>query len=44
MLLENWLLIEQKAGSGSAQIDEVKAKFPKRVKKRRKIKVDDGSV
>lgn len=39
MLLENWLLIEQKANSN--KVEEVKAKFPKRVKKRRKIKVVD---
>ncbi len=44
MLLENWLQIEQKAGSNSTLIEEVKAKFPKRVKKRRKIKVVDTAT
>lgn len=44
MLLENWLQIEQKAGSSAAVIEDVKAKFPKRVKKRRKIKVVDTAT
>ena len=39
MLLENWLSIEEK--SKSDQIDAIKAKFPKRVKKRRKVKIVD---
>ena len=37
MLLENWLGVEQEEGSDF--IDQVKKKFPKRVKKRRKVKV-----
>jgi len=43
MLLENWLLMEQKAGSDK-DVQDVKAKFPKRVKKRRKVKVVDSST
>jgi crooked neck len=42
MLLENWLQIEQRAGSD--QVEQVKAKFPKRVKKRRKVKVVDSAT
>jgi len=38
MLLENWLRMEQKEHpEGSKHIDSVKAKFPKRVKKRRNV-------
>lgn len=44
LLLENWLQIEQKARSDQNVIDDVKAKFPKRVKKRRKIKVIDTAT
>jgi hypothetical protein len=36
MVLENWLMMEQRVGT-STSVDEVKAKFPKRVKRRRKV-------
>jgi hypothetical protein len=37
MLLENWLSVEEAAGDAFA--DQVRKKFPKRVKKRRKVKM-----
>jgi hypothetical protein len=37
MLLENWLSVEETAGDEFA--DQVRKKFPKRVKKRRKVKI-----
>lgn len=37
MLLENWLSVEEAAGDDFA--DQVRKKFPKRVKKRRKVKI-----
>jgi crooked neck len=37
LLLENWLSVEE--AHETTHIDEVKKKFPKRVKKRRKVKV-----
>lgn len=42
MILENWLKVEDKFGSKES-IEEVKAKMPKRVKKRRKIKLVEQS-
>lgn len=37
MLLENWLDVEE--GAESDFVDQVRKKFPKRVKKRRKVKI-----
>jgi quinol monooxygenase YgiN len=37
LLLENWLSVEE--AHTTSHIDEVRKKFPKRVKKRRKIKL-----
>lgn len=42
MLLENWLQLEQRACTD--QVDKVKVKFPKRVKKRRKLKIVDSAT
>lgn len=39
MILENWLNMEENLMDNDQNIDEVKRKLPKRVKKRRKIKV-----
>ena len=41
MLLENWLRVEEANNSDSSTLDKIKARFPKRVKKRRKTKVVD---
>jgi hypothetical protein len=38
MLLENWLNIEKRYGD-AASVQEVTQRLPKRVKKRRKLKV-----
>jgi crooked neck len=41
MLLETWRDVEEKIGDPE-QIEKVKAKLPKRVKKQRKIVIMDG--
>ena len=41
MVLENWLSIEESHNKLSEEVSKVKARFPKRVKKRRRTKVVD---
>jgi len=39
MIIENWITFEQGPLGDAKQLEEVKTKIPKKVKKRRKIKV-----
>lgn len=39
MVLENWLQLENSKLGDEAQLEMVKGKLPKRIKKRRKVKV-----